>query len=482
MGTLLIREKLKNGHTKAWKLENSKQSFSWGRSSQADLISINPENPAFLGIIEYRNQNWCLNLFQPLNGEKNLEIVLDKNSKFQINDQEVEIEYVDSKESLLEGLKKLPTVVDLSSALQIALVTSNDVILLTKIAPANKPLQLAAPNGLIDIGVPKGPDLEILRQDQCTIYRRLVRKEDLSELNRVQLNASMDPDSKKILYTTGAVTMMLILAALFIPTHKKSEELQKTMVVQAPIKVVMPKEMRKKAEAKQKAMQAIPQRQTAGEEKKEAGAAKVASMFKSSDVGGRLSKLLSKVSSQAARTTNVIAVKSGVMAGSEQPSGRALAALSNVERPGKNWGSKTPGDSYSVSTVGKNGTGAAGYGTLSGGSAGQAGVGLVEDESEVTGGLDREEIARYIKSQLGHILQCYERALSAKPDLFGKVSVKFTIGSSGEVTTQNIGDTTLKSATVEGCILSKVAKWKFPSPQGGTKVMVTYPFLFKSTN
>jgi hypothetical protein len=59
---------------------------------------------------------------------------------------------------------------------------------------------------------------------------------------------------------------------------------------------------------------------------------------------------------------------------------------------------------------------------------------------------------------------------------------RFGIGADGLIETQRISDTTLRNATVEGCILQKVAKWKFPTPQGGTKVLVTYPFLFKSTN
>ncbi len=107
---------------------------------------------------------------------------------------------------------------------------------------------------------------------------------------------------------------------------------------------------------------------------------------------------------------------------------------------------------------------------------------MIEDESEIIGGLDREVIAQYIKTQLGQILYCYERQLSASPDLYGKIAVKFTIAGSGQVETQSINDTTLKNHSVGNCILNKVSKWKFPEPRGGTKVLVTYPFLFKSTN
>ena len=155
----------------------------------------------------------------------------------------------------------------------------------------------------------------------------------------------------------------------------------------------------------------------------------------------------------------------------------------NAIRAGKDWSKDAKGSGSGVSTAGRGGGGSlSGYGSLSGGNTGNAGIGLIEEESEVVGGLDRDVIAQYIKTQLGQILYCYERQLSAHPEMEGKVSVKFTIDGSGKVDEQKIGDTTLKNATVEGCILNRVAQWKFPNPKGGTKVVVTYPFLFKSTN
>ena len=69
-----------------------------------------------------------------------------------------------------------------------------------------------------------------------------------------------------------------------------------------------------------------------------------------------------------------------------------------------------------------------GYGGLAVGNVGNASVGVLDEETEVEGGLDKEVIARYIKSQLGQIRYCYERQLSANPELYGKVLVKFTIG------------------------------------------------------
>lgn len=136
-----------------------------------------------------------------------------------------------------------------------------------------------------------------------------------------------------------------------------------------------------------------------------------------------------------------------------------------------------------VATAGKGGGSAQykGVGGLSLGNVGNATVGVLEEETEVDGGLDRDVIARVIQSELGQIRYCYERQLSANPSLFGKVQVKFTIGADGKVTSQSVGSSTLQSAMVEGCILRRIAGFQFPKPKGGTLVMVSYPFLFRST-
>ncbi|MGE0633172.1 MAG: TonB family protein [Pseudobdellovibrionaceae bacterium] len=193
-----------------------------------------------------------------------------------------------------------------------------------------------------------------------------------------------------------------------------------------------------------------------------------------------LNRLIAKVSARGAASANVV-IAQGREASSEKSTGRALAAIGSLA--GKNWdGAVSAGKGVSTVGRGGNSTGYKSLGAMSAGNTGQAGVGLIEEESDVVGGLDREIIAQYIKSQLGQILYCYERQLSAHPELFGKVAVKFTIGPSGQVETQKIGESSLRDTMVEGCILQKVARWKFPSPEGGTRVIVTYPFLFKSTN
>ena len=128
-----------------------------------------------------------------------------------------------------------------------------------------------------------------------------------------------------------------------------------------------------------------------------------------------------------------------------------MAAVGKVESSGRNWNGESVGKSNGVGTVGSGGgNGVKGLGgSLGQGKTGSGGVGLIEEESEIVGGLDREVIAQYIRTQLGQILYCYERQLSASPDLFGKIAVRFTIAGTGQVETQSINDTTLKSSSVE---------------------------------
>lgn len=129
-------------------------------------------------------------------------------------------------------------------------------------------------------------------------------------------------------------------------------------------------------------------------------------------------------------------------------------------------------------TKGKGG-GQAGYGKLSlVGSAGTMPIPMGR-EAIVGGGLDRDLIADVINRNLGQVRFCYEQGLQADPALAGRVAVDFTINGSGTVTVASVGSTTLGSKQVEDCILMRLKTWKFPLPEGGTDVKVSYPFVLR---
>lgn len=216
--------------------------------------------------------------------------------------------------------------------------------------------------------------------------------------------------------------------------------------------------------------------------RKAAPGAKVVMNLKNSGLGA----LIGKVAARASKNAQL--VEAAGLAADNAASGRALglgggSSMDKLGGGGGGTGASTTMKVGGLGTAGKGGgvSGYKGTGALSLGNIGNADVGVLEEETEIDGGLDREAIARVIRSQLGQIRYCYERQLSANPDLYGKVMVKFTIGAAGSVVAQAIGTTSLNNAMVEGCILRRIAGWQFPTPKGGTNVLVTYPFLFKST-
>lgn len=138
--------------------------------------------------------------------------------------------------------------------------------------------------------------------------------------------------------------------------------------------------------------------------------------------------------------------------------------------------------------AGNNLAGAGGYGTKGRG-GGQAGFGEMKlagslgaqalpvgSDASVAQGLDREQIHAVIARNQGQIRFCYEKGLEQDTSLSGRVTVDFTIGANGLVSDSRVSQTTIKNATVEECIMQRLRSWKFPLPDGGVNVKVSYPF------
>jgi TonB family protein len=97
-------------------------------------------------------------------------------------------------------------------------------------------------------------------------------------------------------------------------------------------------------------------------------------------------------------------------------------------------------------------------------------------KADIRGALSNEVIRRIVHRHLSEVRFCYEQALNARPDLKGRVRVKFVIAPTGEVQNAALAESTLGDAKVESCIVTAVRRWRFPSPEGGGVVVVTMPF------
>jgi outer membrane biosynthesis protein TonB len=143
--------------------------------------------------------------------------------------------------------------------------------------------------------------------------------------------------------------------------------------------------------------------------------------------------------------------------------------------------------------AGGNGTGrvASASGLRGGGSIEGGGTGSGPSEKKVSGvvkseapavdgELDPAQVAKEVRTRLGAIKACYERALKRNPNLSGKVVIHWTITQAGTVSGVDVEQDTLGDAEVASCIKSLVARWRFPAPSGGS-VEVSFPFVFQSS-
>ena len=98
----------------------------------------------------------------------------------------------------------------------------------------------------------------------------------------------------------------------------------------------------------------------------------------------------------------------------------------------------------------------------------------------VDGELDPNMVAKEVRSRLGAIKACYERALKRNPNLSGKVVIHWTITQAGTVSGVDVEQDTLGDAEVASCIKFLIARWRFPAPSGGS-VDVSFPFVFQAS-
>ncbi len=102
------------------------------------------------------------------------------------------------------------------------------------------------------------------------------------------------------------------------------------------------------------------------------------------------------------------------------------------------------------------------------------GIGRVES----IGSLSKEAIRRVINRHRNEVKFCYEQGLQSRPDLEGRVTMRFMIAPSGAVQVAGVRESSLQNQSVESCVTTAVRRWSFPQPEGGGSVMVTYPFSF----
>jgi outer membrane biosynthesis protein TonB/pSer/pThr/pTyr-binding forkhead associated (FHA) protein len=128
---------------------------------------------------------------------------------------------------------------------------------------------------------------------------------------------------------------------------------------------------------------------------------------------------------------------------------------------------------------GKGGRGGLGGNSIKRGAGRSLGdIELPSEDATVGGGLSQGEVLRVIRANLTQIRHCYEQLLQRSPKAQGKITTSFVIGLNGRVRTASIKASSIRDSTMKGCVTSRIKRWKFDKPRGGSPVNVTYPFVF----
>jgi hypothetical protein len=482
MSILQIKQTLKNGQSKTWKIHSKQKLVTLGTSRKAHLSSIDMDHSVYQAAFEYKNKKWSLLQFDTQ--VKNAQIELTDQFEIQLINSIFKFNIIEKQEFVSAQLNQFQSVGSLEK--RIVLVQRGSKIIKTELLNAHQPYYYNFSGEKQKINFQSTAQWDTQEINDLQFKSKLIHVEDLTSMAHLNRDQVVDKDGRRLVLTTLGAMVLLLAVGLF---SKKPAEIATVLPAQLSAQNIVfktepkqPKQKRSQGQKTEKKSVVATKTQDQNQPQQAAApsANKVSALLKGA-VGARISQLMGKVSATDARTANIIATSQGTKADAG-PSGRALSAVGNVGASGRNWDGESVGASTGVSTNGiAGGRGVAALSAgLSAGKTGKGGIGLIEDESEVEGGLDREIIAQYIKSQLGKLLSCYDRQLAVNKDLGGKVAVKFIISGTGQVVQQNVTETEMKNLPTESCMLSHISKWKFPEPKGGTKVVVTYPFLFNT--
>ncbi len=92
------------------------------------------------------------------------------------------------------------------------------------------------------------------------------------------------------------------------------------------------------------------------------------------------------------------------------------------------------------------------------------------------GRLPPEVVQRIVRQNFGRFRLCYENGLRNNPNLQGRVSVRFVIGTDGAVSNVGNGGSDLPDGGVVSCIVRAFSSLSFPQPESGI-VTVVYPVM-----
>lgn len=102
-------------------------------------------------------------------------------------------------------------------------------------------------------------------------------------------------------------------------------------------------------------------------------------------------------------------------------------------------------------------------------------------KTKIDGTLKASAVARILSRGMRALKGCYQRALKRNPKLSGKITVILSINATGKVTKVEIDTDTVGDSSVNACIKGFSRRWRFPPPEDGGSVEVSFSVGFQSS-
>jgi len=479
--------------------------FVIGSSKLADLRIAGEGIEGCHAALRFRDSSWYIcdisgSESVKVNGQYAAEAKLDERAEVEIaghrlqlfsKERETDL-FNDSRQGAGSTGAAATTAKNSVLAMHQVVVSSNGRLIEAKLLKANEPYKYHDGERMVSLPAPLDGKWHKTESGKQVIQQRLVASQEVLSAERLEF----DRDLRKSLVLSLIVFLFMLSSFFFMaPSADRKPEVAldtKSLDMIYNAKVVKKKKLEAQKVVKTAAAKAggtseqAPTNVAKASAPDESQAPKVSEKPSAALTSLRQSGLANLVGKIAKRANKqgILVAAVGVTPDT-QGAGRAFYNTGTSTTGGGGSAAKE-GPTYrlgGIATKGRaGGTGNFKEGTaLAGGNVGSGDiVAMVDEETVIEGGLDRDAISDVIRRNLGQIRYCYERQLSSNPELYGKVLMKFTIGANGEVTEPHVDNSTLKSAMVEGCIARRMASWKFPEPKGGTQVRVSYPFLFKA--
>jgi len=495
---IFVEHKRSEKSRKLLRVKPGKGLFIIGSSQKADLRITGEGIEGCHAALRYRAPDWYVcNLSGSedvkVNGQAMTETKVDGSTAVDIGGHRLQFFTKERETALFDTEKEVSEAKPGPLELHQIVVRARGKIVETRLLPASEDFEYRYGDQITKLLAPKTHEWVKSTVGPRVVQQRLVAAQEVMANEKI----GFDRDLRKPLVLALLVFVCLLSTLMFVGSGKTDKPVEAVLDKKSLDIIYNAKVVKKKKVEAQKVSRAA--KAKAGGTSEAANAPVAANPAPEESTAPKVSEKTSRAltSLRQSGLANLVgkiakrANKQGVMIAAQGVSadhagaGRAFFSTGTSLNGGGGSASKA-GPTFRLGGVGTRGrTGGTGNfkeGTaLAGGNVGSGDlVAMVDEETVIEGGLDRDAIAEVIRRNLGQIRYCYERQLSSNPDLYGKVLVKFTIGASGEVIGQHVDSSTLKSAMVEGCIMRRMASWKFPEPKGGTQVNVSYPFMFKA--